>query len=165
MEKLARREYDREVDKKVKEELQIACIPVLELPCWMGYEVKTRYIGILNGFVFYRAWAYWICHGDMPMDVANYIYDNYKDLNIRAGSHCENVEPEVMSYNPIYRKELKELMDRVTLKEYMEQSKYIVDDKSLPRFVDIYYIDKQIGLCKLAEIIKDKNVKTEMIKR
>lgn len=56
-------------------------------------------------------------------------------------------------------------MDRVTLKEYMEQSKYIVDDKSLPRFVDIYHIDKQIGLCKLAEIIKDKNVKTEMIKR
>lgn len=71
MDNFARCEYDGEIDYKVKEELQIANIPVFRLPYYMNTEVKTKYIGILNGFMFYRAWNYWICHGDMPLDIAN----------------------------------------------------------------------------------------------
>ena len=163
MENLARRAYDGEVNKKVKEELQIAKIPVFELPAYMNGEVKTSYIGILHGFIFYRAWSYWICDGDMPLDVANYIYENYKDLKIRAGGDCGNVEPETVSINPLYHKELHRLRERVGLKEYMELSKDIVDDKSQPRFVDSYHIDTQLGLCKLAEVIREKDIHMKSI--
>ena len=49
MENLARSEYDFDADKKVKEELQIAGIPAIRLGV-IENEVKTHYIGILNGF-------------------------------------------------------------------------------------------------------------------
>lgn len=69
MDNLARSKYDPEADKKVKEELLIAKIPVLELGI-MDKEVKTKYIGILNGFVFQRAWYYWVVKGNMPLKFA-----------------------------------------------------------------------------------------------
>ena len=150
LDNLARREYDSKIDKQVKEELEIAKIPVFELPAYMNTEVKTKYIGILNGFAFYRAWRYWVCEGDMPLDVANYIYENYKDLKIRAGGHAGNIEPNREAYNPIYERELRMLSKKVTIEKYLELSKEIVDDLSLPRFVNCYHIDTQLGLCKLA---------------
>ena len=52
MDNFARHEYDGKIDDKVKEELRLANIPVFRLPYYMNTEVKTRYIGILNGFVF-----------------------------------------------------------------------------------------------------------------
>ena len=58
LDNLARKEYDRKIDERVKEELEIAEIPVFELPACMNTEVKTKYIGVLNGFTFYRAWQY-----------------------------------------------------------------------------------------------------------
>lgn len=162
MENFAKREPDRDIDRKVKEELEIANIPYIRLPNYMNTEVKTTYIGLLNGFKFYRAWTYWVCIGDMPLDDAKFIYENYKDLNIRAGGHCGNVEPEKESYNPVYDKELKKLLRSVGMKEYMEKSKEIVDDESLPRFVNAYHIDTQLGLCKLAKTIIDRDIHTEI---
>ena len=47
VENLARREYDSDVNKKVKEELQIAGIPVVNIGR-LDNEVKTNYIGILK---------------------------------------------------------------------------------------------------------------------
>ncbi|MFQ7192664.1 MAG: hypothetical protein ACLRPD_12210 [Megamonas funiformis] len=162
MENFATRIYDSKVSKKVKEELEIAKIPVFVLPSVLDSEVKTEYIGILNGFKFYRAWTYWVCKGDMPLEIANYIYENYKDLQIRAGGHCGNVEPEKESYNPIYTKELSDLLEKVGFGRYMEQSKDIIDDPNQPRFVATYHIDTQQGLCKIAEIIRERDIHTDM---
>lgn len=163
MDNFARYEYDGEIDYKVKEELQIANIPVFRLPYYMNTEVKTKYIGILNGFVFYRAWNYWICHGDMPLDIANEIYKKYKELNIRAGGHCGNELPITQSYNPIYEKEMEEYRDKVGLNEFIKTYKDVIhDDKTQPRFVDTYNIDTQLGLCKLAETIRNENVTCKM---
>lgn len=159
---LAHSDYDVSSDNEVKNELLIANIPVFELPTYMNAEVKTRYIGLLNGFMFYRAWTYWVCCGDMPLKEAQYIYDNYKDLKIRAGGHCGNVEPESQSYNPIYKKELSKLIKKYDVSEYLERAKNIVDDKTLPRFVDIYHIDTQLGLCKLAQFIREHNIRCEL---
>lgn len=164
MENFATRIYDSKVSKKVKEELEIAKIPVFVLPSVLDSEVKTEYIGILNGFKFYRAWTYWVCEGDMPLEVAKYIYENYKDLQIRAGGHAGNVEPEEESYNPVYKQELRELMNKSSIEGYIKLSKDIVDDLSLPRFVGCYHIDTQLGLYKLAEVIKEKDVHTDMFK-
>ena len=162
MDNFARREFDTEINKKVKEELEIANIPYIRLPRYMDTEVKTDYIGLLNGFKFYRAWTYWVCIGDMPLDDANYIYENYRDLDIRAGGHCGNVEPETQSYNPVYDAELSKLLKSVGIKEYMEKSKEIVDDKSLPRFVRVYHVDTELGLCKLAKTIIERDIHTEI---
>lgn len=159
---LAHRDYELNADNEVKNELQIADIPVFELPSYMNTEVKTRYIGLLNGFVFYRAWTYWVCYGDMPLNEAQYIYDNYKDLKIRAGGHCENVEPVTVSYNPVYKQELRNLLNKYDVPEYLERAKKIVDDKILPRFVKMYHIDTQLGLCKLAQVIREHNIKCEL---
>lgn len=162
LENLASREYSHVPDNKVKEELMMAGIPILTLPSFMNTEVKTHYIGILNGFVFYRAWRYWVCDGDMPLEYAEQIYSKYKDFEIRAGGHCGNVKPKSMSHNPVYDKALIDLRDNTKdLKEYMRLSKNIVDDESLPRFVDTYHIDTQIGLNKLAEFIKTHNITTK----
>lgn len=162
MENFATREYDSQIDEKVKDELEIANIPYIVLPGYMTTEVKTKYIGMMNGFQFYRAWTYWICVGDMPLHDAEFIYENYKNLNIRAGGHCGNVHPETQSYNPIYDAELRKLIRSVGIKEYTEKSKEIVDDKTLPRFVSIYHIDTQLGLCRLAQTIRDRDIQTEI---
>lgn len=163
MDNFARCKYDEEIDCKVKEELQIANISVFTLPYYMNTEVKTKYIGILNGFVFYRAWSYWICHGDMPLDTANEIYKKYKELNIRAGGHCGNEPPITQSYNPIYKKEMEEYSKKVGIEEFIRTYKDVIhDDETQPRFVGTYHIDTQLGLCKLAETIINKNVTCEM---
>jgi hypothetical protein len=163
MDNLARYKYDIEVDEKVKQELQIANIPAFRLPDYMNTEVKTKYIGILNGFIFYRAWTYWVCKGDMPLNIAEEIYEKYKKLNIRAGGHIDNMPPGTQSYNPIYEKELRQYQKTVGLQEYLKTHNDIVnDDKTQPRFIDIYHIDTQLGLCKLADTIRSKNIVCEI---
>lgn len=159
---LAHRDYETSADDEVKNELQIANIPIFKLPSYMNTEVKTRYIGLLNGFVFYRAWTYWVCCGDMPLNESQYIYDNYKKMKIRAGGHCGNVEPESQSYNPVYEKELSDLIAKYSVPECIEKAKNIVDDETLPRFVNMYHIDTQLGLCKLAQIIREHNIKCDL---
>lgn len=162
MENFATRVYDSKISKKVKEELEIAKIPIFVLPSILDSEVKTEYIGILNGFKFYRAWKYWVCEGDMPLEIAKYIYENYKDLQIRAGGHAGNVEPDKESYNPVYSKKLLDLLEKVGFTRYMEQSKDIIDDPNQPRFVCCYHIDTQLGLCRLAEVIRERDIHTDM---
>lgn len=162
MENFAHKIFDRNINQKVLEELKIANIPYIELPGCMDTEVKSKYIGLLNGFKFYRAWTYWVCKGDMPLDDAEFIYENYYDLDIRAGGHCGNVHPETESYNPVYNTELGKLLKRVGFQEYLKTYKEIVDDKSLPRFVPIYHIDTHLGLCKLAQTIRERNIHTEI---
>lgn len=167
MENLARHDYKPDADQKVKEELQIANIPIFKLPSYMHTEVKTRYIGILNGFTFTRAWTYWVCNGLMPLEYANRLYKDYKDLNIRAGGHCGNETPESQSINPIYKKELNEFFEAnsqiLGIEKCIEQAKNIIDDKTQPRFVETYHIDTQLGLCKLSQVIKENNIQTEFL--
>lgn len=133
LENLARKEYNCDADEKVKEELLIANIPVLRLGV-MNNEVKTRYIGLLNGFVFVRAWRYWVVKGNMPLKFAKQIYENYKDLNIRVNGDAGNSNPNKNS--------CREVQDELV--------------------ISMYHIDTQLGLCKFAEMIKQNNIYTEL---
>ena len=165
MENLARREYDSEADKKVKEELQIAGIPVVRVGL-MNNEVKTYYIGILNGFVFIRAWRYWKVKGNMPLENAQYLYDNYKDLDIRVAGHCGNPSPEEWAKNKDYDKLAKPYVDKlikeeITMEELESISKEIASQGE--QVVDLYHIDTQLGLCKFAEVIKSNNIYSDII--
>lgn len=105
------------------------------------------------------------------MDIAEQIYRNYKGLRIRAGGHCENVSPESVSVNPVYKQELEDLLQEIQKSEteenyvskYLEQSKSIIDDPNLPRFVQTYHIDTIEGLEKLAEVIKEEKIHTHLL--
>lgn len=167
MNNLATRDFVGEINDTVKTELLSADIPVLRLPSSMNTEVKTSYIGLLNGFVFYRAWTYWICRGEMPLEYANEIYDNYKDLKIRAGGHAGNVKPIQMSHSIEYDTELerhfKNKPDNVSHEQWFAEAKKIVDNPACHRFVDIYHIDTLLGLQKLVETIKKYDITTNII--
>lgn len=165
MENLARREYDSDADKKVKEELQIAGIPVVRVGL-MNNEVKTYYIGILNGFVFIRAWRYWMVKGNIPLENAQYLYDNYKDLDIRVAGHCGNPPPEEWAKNKDYDKLIVPYVNKCRNKEISteELEKIGKEIKSQgEQVIDMYHIDTQLGLCKFVEVIKNNNIQSEII--
>ncbi len=67
----------KEADKEVREELELAGIEIVDMPILTkGREVKTRYVGKLHGWVFYRAWYYWSCEGPgIPPDDAKALHD------------------------------------------------------------------------------------------
>lgn len=163
MENLATHEYHTEISKKVREELKIANIPVYKLPYYMNNEVKTEYIGILNGFSFYRAWTYWVCEGDMPLSVAKQIYEKFGDMGVRANGYAGGIDPETVSYNPEYEKAISECVKKYKdIEKAIEESRKIRDDKTLPRFVSTYHIDTQLGLCSLAKVIREQNIHSEL---
>lgn len=145
-----------DADDIVRHELLAAGINVIELEPDSHAEVKTKYIGELNGFRFRRAWRYWVCEGNMPLDVAKRLYAKHKDLQIRAGGHCENLPPENMSVNPVYLKALQDYKEKVGLNEFIKSHETaVIDDKTQPRFVQTYHIDTRAGLSVLASFIKN----------
>lgn len=165
MENLARREYDLEADKKVKEELQIAGVPTIRIGL-MNNEVKTYYIGILNGFVFRRAWNYWVVSGNMPLEYAQHLYDNYKDLNIRVAGHCGNPPPKEWAINKDYHSLMKPYVDKWINKEISNGELDDIGNKIRhqgEQVVNMYHIDTQLGLCKFVETIKNNNIQSEII--
>lgn len=165
MENLARREYDSDADKKVKEELQIAGIPIVRVGL-INNEVKTYYIGILNGFVFIRAWSYWVVKGNMPLEYANHLYDNYQDLNIRVNGDCGNPSPKGRTKNKDYNKLIVPYVNKWRNKEISTEELEKIGKEieyQGEQVIDIYHIDTQLGLCKFAEVIKNNNINSEII--
>lgn len=165
MENLARSAYDPDADKKVKEELLIAYIPTLELDV-MDSEVKTRYIGILNGFTFKRKWHYWVVKGNMPLRFAKKLYEQYKDLNIKAMGDDGNPNPEEVAHNKDLEKLSKPYVDKFLNHEIsMEELNKIGENlkKQGEQVINIYHVNTQLGLCKIAEMIRKNNIYTEII--
>lgn len=165
MDNLARREYDSDADKKVKEELQLAGIPVVRIGL-INNEVKTYYIGILNGFVFIRAWYYWVVKGNMPLEYAQYLYDNYKDLDIRVAGDCGNPPPKQWAKNIDYKKLTKPYIQKFLDKEITGKELEQIGEEIAAQgeqVIDLYHIDTQLGLNKFVEIIKTNNIQTDII--
>lgn len=182
LDNLARRNFDYAADKKVKEELQIARIPIISLPYHMEGEVKTYYFGLLNGFLFHREWTYWVCTGNIPLEIAEEIYREDKELCIRAGGHCGHVAPKQVAHDPIYDNMCSKLRDEWGLETYLkivaavdDSEKYNKSDAKFrqeidklreqerigEQFVSSYHIDTQFGLCTLARIIKERKLQVE----
>jgi hypothetical protein len=154
----------KDCDKDIIQELAIAKIPHLRIGR-RNNEVTSEYIGILNGFVFVRAWYYWIVSGYMPLKYADELYANYKDLQIRAGGHCGNVPPSEQVTSREHKKRCRDLFASMTLKELVEWEKTysLKVEESDVKCVDHYHIDTQLGLCRFAEIIIENNIVTEFI--
>lgn len=159
----ASREYLKRYDTEILEELKNAGIPILELPNAMSGETKSRYIGLLNGFVFIRAWRYWVCTGDMPLADAENIYRDYHHLAVRADGHAGSPEPKNCCYNPVHQAKEREVVAAMkakgaTTQEMIAALEALEEDLSLPRYVRCYHIDTTEGLEALADYIARNNV-------
>jgi hypothetical protein len=151
-------------DKDIIQELTIAKIPYLRIGK-RNNEVPSEYIGILNGFVFVRAWYYWTVSGYMPLKYADELYIKYKDLQIRAGGHCGNVAPSEQVTSREHKKRCRDLFTSMPFKELVEWEKThpLKVEESDEKCVDHYHIDTQLGLCRFAETIIENNIVTEFM--
>ena len=156
-------EYRKHINEAVLNELLDANIPALNLHGKLDTEVKTTYVGILNGFVFTRGWRYWVCTGDMPLAHANEIHKRHHHLIIRAGGHAACPEPATQSYSPEQHTKEKALIEAMkscgaTTEEMVAELEKLVVDPAAPRFVKFYHIDTTEGLAALAAYIRKNNV-------
>lgn len=154
-------EYRTAHDMSVRAELEAAGIPVLTLPTYLNSEVKTCYVGLLNGFVFYRAWRYWVCEGDMPLHHAKEIYNKYRTLMVRADGHAGNLEPA--GYDPSIQDRVNTLIARMqqegaTIEEMSAAADRLDREATENRYVKCYHIDTTEGLAALVAYIKANGI-------
>ena len=86
----------------IKEELRLAGIPQLVNDDLDG-EVKTNVFGMLHGWMFHRAWNYWICvapdNSGIPTKEAEELYSLFsKDLRLDGDCSCPH--PSVLHGKP-----------------------------------------------------------------
>lgn len=125
-------------------------------------EVPYSYIGRLNGFVFKRAWNYWIVEGAMPLKTAEYLYKNYSGLGIRVAGDASNVEPIKYAEPLGFFKKVNVLMNKykkheITM-EQVEMEIQRIKDNSKRLYVMSYHIDTIDGLKVFADTIKSKRI-------
>lgn len=168
-ENLARREFDREAAIKVGEELKTAGIPIITLGSCLSGEVKTHYIGELNGFVFERAWKYWVVKGYMPLEYAEKLYEKHKDALIRVCGHAGNLHPKEWAYDPIYAADCRKNMLKFTPEEIFKDKPRVFPDKNdekyrgNPLYIDTYHIDTEEGLKIFSDFVWENNIHTEYV--
>lgn len=160
---LATIDFCQASDDSVRDELATAKIPILKLPFVMNGEVKTRYIGLLNGFCFFRQWRYWCVEGLMPLENAKQIYEEISFLGVRAGGDCTNPEPETVAVDPYFDAMLQEEANRLSKTalsstELIEKLKEIQPEPGAPKYVKFYHIDMEEGLAALAAYIRKHNI-------
>ena len=163
MQNLNKKEYSLKIDEKVKEELSKVDIPIIELPSYMHADVKTRYIGILNGFLFTRSWKYWKCQGKFPVEIASVIFHSKHFRSVRAEGYSTSVDPVKIAHDPIYEKALRDLIDKIKnetlgINEYVEGKQKIVKDDKRQKYIYFYHIDTIDGLKTIADYIKTYNL-------
>lgn len=150
-------------DDAVHDELAAAKVPILKLPSAMNGEVKTRYIGLLNGFRFYRQWRYWCVEGMLPLKDAKRIYKEISLWGVRASGDCTNPDPETVACDPQYDAELRAEAQRLfnaglstdKVYEHLEQIQPAPD---APKYIKFYHIDMVEGLEAFAAYIRKNNV-------
>lgn len=152
---------DQECDKIIREELNLAGIKIVSIGK-TNKEVPASIIGKCNNFIFHRAWYYWVVEGYMPLEIANYLYDNYKHLNIRVEGHCGNPSPEGWTEPRNFSQKIKPLSEKfwksheLTADEFEQQAKQIRE--SGEQFITGYHIDTQEGLNVFVDTIKKHNI-------
>ena len=116
-------------------------------------EVPYDHIGKRNGWKFERAWYYWVATSDegLPFDVAMEIQERMGSV-VRANGDCGCRGPEMWA-SPNGSAMFRELASKGIISErlnYGEVSEMYengtLTDSVVPRFVQSYHIDSQVGL-------------------
>jgi hypothetical protein len=89
---------DPDCDRFIRDELQRALIPIKELDTPQKGEVPAKLQGELGPYTFERAWYYWIVRGDVPLAVAQELYQHpVGKADVRVVGHCGCPPPEEWS--------------------------------------------------------------------
>lgn len=82
-----------DVDKQVKLELETAGIRVVGVETSRSNEVQANYLGEIYGWIFERAWYYWIAKGPgIPPKYANDLHVAH-GKSVRVNGSCECPSP------------------------------------------------------------------------
>jgi hypothetical protein len=86
-----------DADTHIRRELRRARVPaVVTKPS--GREVAYSVIGVLDSFVFTRAWTYWVVEGPVPLSVAEELYtDPVGRTDIRAAGDAGCRPPDTVA--------------------------------------------------------------------
>lgn len=156
--------------KEVASELELAGIPAITNNDGWRNEVSTNVQGLLGGFHFSRAWKYWVVSGNVPLVVAQKLYEN--DLgkkDIRVAGHCGCPPPENpwLLWQTADGKKLvssgeEDEFDLFIKSGYLDPSVkdgiIFANIEDFPKlgeaYVDLYHIDSQAGLNLFVETLK-----------
>jgi len=132
----------------------------------MDREVKTVFKAELNGWIFFRAWVYWVAINNksgLPLEIANkmhfseYPSGSIYGKTIRVGGDCgckepvkglrvpESIQAGIFAKYPKPADWCKADIDNLNAE---------FNDYSGEKFVDVYHIDSIMGLKKFVETIK-----------
>ena len=117
---------DKDCDIEIKQELEIAKIPIHEFSFELRGEVPSKILGFLDGWKFERAWYYWVVTSEKNLLLFKYADPLHKKYGkaVRVDGHCGCPSPREWHSDPYYLG------------------------------VSSYHVDSQLGLCKLVEAIK-----------
>ena len=170
----------KDADNTIREELYLAGIETIPDIC--NGEVRTTIGGGIGNWKLHRAWSYWVASTEilsdgLPLEAAMELHNTKHPLNddvnlgnrIRSGGHCGCPSPDEYGADPDY--EDKDFIDQLKALGYKEQyfktldksfiditcgevSKICNEGKvSTSRYVTIYHIDNQVGLCEFAKYL------------
>lgn len=145
-------------DETISEELKKAGIDIIQKKS--TGEVPFNIAGKLGNFTFGRAWYYWVVYGNVPLDIADELYNNkIGKKDIRIAGHCGCPSPKQWAFpkDELLTETLNNIgidltTDGITygkLAELCNSGKI-----NLPRFVRNYHIDSQEGLNLFVKTIK-----------
>jgi hypothetical protein len=81
-------------DDTIRAELRAAGIDSFRWPFKKMGEVPTQLVGCLCGWMFERAWYYWVCSGPgLPIEVARRLYASNRH-DVRVDGHCACPSPD-----------------------------------------------------------------------
>jgi len=82
-----------DVDGDLERELDAAGAATHNFPVLQPGEVKTQVFGSLHGWLFKRAWRYWVCEGPgLDLEHANWLYD-VAPTDARVAGDCSCPAP------------------------------------------------------------------------
>lgn len=167
-------------DKTVLEELYLAGIMAVEEKS-QG-EVPYKHIGKIGQWTFRRLWYYWsvsVEHPELglPLDKALELHNKKHPTEnhilgreIRSGGDCGCPSPDEYVSQPVYDETLQEKLvalgyekkyDKFLSMEYVPittgEIARLCNEKKLDveRYVTLYHIDTQVGLCEFAKFLKE----------
>lgn len=153
-------------DDTVRAELTASSIEPLELLCPLGGEVRTCVIGLglrraEVAFVFTRVWHYWSVQGNVPLDVANELYNNFGRIGreeVRAGgdASCRPPETWIRHVGPT-GKLLVQVQDDETINDLVRRNPKAILVKDPTQgfpMVQLYHIDSPEGLKMFVDLMR-----------
>jgi hypothetical protein len=164
-------------DQYITKELTRSRIPIVQVEK-QDSEVPWSVFGNLNGFIFKRAWYYYMVSGFLPLEIAKELYaDPVGKTDIRVRGDCGCPEPkgyQIEWFDKETNKPILSMREKEECEKYIKsESKSLksIAEKTIEKslfsdtpeltgsgFISSYHIDSEIGLRLFADTIEKYNL-------